>query len=91
MNNQTGKQMTASSERCFQQSILNIGFMDSSCYWDIYSLDANVKHMALSSKNTLSIKLCMVLSPAALSSEDEKKKKKQPTHRQHYSNLQIMG
>lgn len=70
MKNHTGKQMTVSSERCFQPSILNTVFMDSSCYWDIYSLDANIKHMVLSSQNTLSIKLCMVLSHAALSFED---------------------
>lgn len=70
MNNHSGKQMTVSSERCFQPSILNIVFMDSTCYWDIYSLDANIKHMVLSSQNTLSIKLCMVLSCAALSFED---------------------
>ena len=70
MNNHTGKQMTVSSERCFQPSILNVVFMDSSCYWDIYSLDANIKHMVLSSQNTLSIKLGMVLSRAALSFED---------------------
>ena len=70
MNNHAGKQMTASSEGCFQPSILNIVFMDSSCCWDIYSLDANVKHMVLSSRNTLSIKLCVVLRRAALSYED---------------------
>lgn len=45
-------------------------FMDSTCYWDIYSLDANIKHMVLSSQNSLSIKLCMVLSCATLSFED---------------------
>lgn len=32
MNNHADKLMTASSERCFQQSILNTVFMDSSCY-----------------------------------------------------------
>lgn len=70
MNSHTGKQMTVSSERCFPQSILNTVFMDSSCYQNIYRLDANVKHMVSSSRNTLSIKLCTVLSHAALSSED---------------------
>lgn len=70
INNHTGKEMTASRERCFQQNILNAVFMDSSCYGDIYRLDANVEHMVCSSRNTLSIKLCTVLSHAALSSED---------------------
>lgn len=70
MNNHADKQMTVSSERCFQQSILNTVFMDSSCYWDIYRLDANVKHMVHSSRNIPSIKLCTVLSHAALSSQD---------------------
>lgn len=70
MNNHADKQMTVSSERCFQQSILNTVFMDSSCYWDIYRLDANVKHMVCSSRNIPSSKLYTVLSHAALSSED---------------------
>lgn len=87
MNNHAGKQMTASTERCFQPSILSLVFMDSSCCWDIYSPDANVKHMVLSSRNTLSIKLCVVLSHAALSSEDAL----QHICRQHHSNLQKIG
>lgn len=43
MNNHTVKQMTMSSERCFQQNILNIVFIDSNCYRDSYRLEVKSK------------------------------------------------
>lgn len=52
ISNKGGDNAPSSWEQMFSRSFLNTVFMDASCYWDVYRLNANVKHMLCSFRNT---------------------------------------